>query len=101
MDDEKRYKWLVEVDVPERWVKAGFDFRDGTCQDVAKAVVPFAFRDQVQVRVVRGPDLIDLRQVQLKAEPPTTAAPEVPPVAAAQSPPSTGFKPPVRLVAQT
>ena len=74
MDEEPRYTWVVEIDVPEHWVKAGFAFDTGTCRDVAEAVVPFAFHDRVTARLVRGPAPNDHRQAQLKAEPPPTVA---------------------------
>ena len=56
MNEARVFKWLLEIEVPEYWMKGGFEFHEGRCQDVAESVIGYAYRDPVRVRVVQGPD---------------------------------------------
>ena len=70
MSEGKRFKWLLEVEIPEYWVKGGFDFHEDTCTEVADAIINFAYHDKVMVRVVQAPDPIDLGRSQDHEEQP-------------------------------
>jgi hypothetical protein len=72
MSENQRFKWLLEVEVPEYWVKGGFDFHEDTCSEVAESIIKFAYHDKVKVRVVQAPDPIDIRRSQDPEEQPVT-----------------------------
>ncbi len=89
MSENQRFKWLLEVEVPECWVKSGFDFNEDTCREVAESVIEFAYHDQVKVRVVQAPDPKDIRRSQDHEEQPGTNV-----IQRITIPPSPGLIPP-------
>jgi hypothetical protein len=82
MDDRepehnRRFRWLIEVEVNEVWVADGFDFDEDRCDQVRENLIGYADPDEVQVRVVKTPSPVEIRQSQgYTIEPSEFFAPE-------------------------
>lgn len=60
----KKFKWLVEISVDEKWVADGFNItRDRLC-DQLQEWLPYATSDEIKGRVIYRPDPKDIKEVQ-------------------------------------
>lgn len=61
----KTYKWIVEVEVHERWVADGFDLDDERATQMLSKELPHAIMDrEIWAKVLKAPAAAEIRKEQ-------------------------------------
>lgn len=60
----KKFKWVIEFEVDKTWVADGYDPDAIQIQDMILDTLPFAYPDQVKVKLLKRPKDADIAKVQ-------------------------------------
>jgi hypothetical protein len=64
MSKPKRFKWVVEIEVDEKWVADGFDLTNENITDRFQDMLPYATSNEVSGKILKAPSKKAIRVVQ-------------------------------------
>ena len=57
MENNKKFKWVVQFEVDEIWVADGFDLTEDRALDMLSETLPFAnIGTELNVKIIKAPD---------------------------------------------
>ena len=60
----KRFKWIVEIEVDEKWVADGFDLTEDNIINRLQDMLPFAISDEISGKILKAPSKKAIRVAQ-------------------------------------
>ena len=60
----KKFKWVVEFEVTEKWVADGFQIDQRRAFNMIEGVLPFASGGEFKATVIKSPDAKLIRKTQ-------------------------------------
>ena len=51
----EHFKWVAEISVDKIWIEDGFDLTEKCLHEAVTKLLPYAYKDEFSVRIVRAP----------------------------------------------
>jgi len=60
----KNFKWTIEIEVSETWVRDGFNLDKGGITHMLSSLLPFAYEHEFSGKIISAPDPKEIEKAQ-------------------------------------
>lgn len=60
----KKFRWVVEMEVDETWVADGFNLTNDRAQELMQQILPWSYSHETTAKVLEAPPIEEIMRVQ-------------------------------------